>query len=215
MSIHDDTNDWRGNIVFFFSYGDDWLGKLCTRLVSWATHGPYVHCEIVYGQNVPDPITKKKLFPDAPESAWITIGAHSDGIHWGILPPHNGTNGQHNVWRMGSTRTINADPTPDNPKQIMPVEEERLLYALEWAKLHLNVRYGTLDIADQILDFLFPWNKVHLTEPDHFDCSNFAVAFLEKAGIRLPASFTYPFNVSPNDLAEWYGYLPERKRVTL
>lgn len=207
---HSSTADWRGNIVFYFSYGDSWWEKLCTRLVAWATHGPYVHCEIVYGQNIPD---KKgiKLFPNEEDRRWITIGAHSDGIKFGLLPHHAGDDDTHRVWRMAQIQTVGTD----EQGKTIALEPERLAYALEWAKLHLDVSYGIADIVDQILDFVFPWNKVHVAEPDHFDCSNFAVAFMIEAGIRLPRSFTFPFNVSPNDLAEWFGYLPSRKRVKI
>lgn len=189
-----DLTDLRGNIVFYRSYGPSWQERMSTRLVQWATHGPYVHCEVVFGQN-----KGRKYFPYLPQERWLTIGAHADGIHMGIVPAN-----KNDQWEMAPTKNINGS-----------FEEPRLSSALLWAEKHLGVSYGVLDIVDQVIDFLFPWNKLHISEEDHYDCSNFAVACLIRAGVELPSSFTEPYNVSPNDLAEWYGLLPERQRIRL
>lgn len=198
---HEATDDWTGNLIFYQSYGTRWYDRLCTKLVQHFTHGPYVHCEIFYGKN-----TNRQYIATASESDWITIGAHSNGIKYGVFhasPDH--------LWQIVTIRTLNTDETGT----VLPLDRERLAYALQWAAMHLNVSYSWWDNVDQGLDILCPWNKIHLVERDHFNCSNFAAAFLLEAGIRLPRSFTFPFNVSPNDLAEWLGLLPERRRITL
>ena len=191
MAIHAATDDMRGNIVFFQSYGLSWWDRLCTRVVQQATRGPYVHCEIVYGKEA---------------DGWKTIGAMSSGIAYGHI-----SSTDHTAYTMTTIRTVNTD----EKGRVCALDEARLTYALLWADMHIGTSYGFIDNIDQGIDLVFPNNPVQLVQPNHFNCSNFVAAFLDKAGIRLPVSFTYPFNVSPNDLAEWFGLLPERKRIRL
>ena len=187
----------RGNIVFFFHYGESWWEKFLEWLVATKTHGPYVHVGFVIDKN---PNTGK----------WRIISAQSNGINYSDLdePLRDGKK----QWRMATLRTMNQD----NEGHVIPIDKERLTFALEWARMHLHVRYSMIDNMRQTMNILFPNNTFPtLTLPDRFNCSNFTVAFMDKAGIRLPRSFTYPFNTSPNDVAEWCGLLPWRKRIVV
>lgn len=189
MPIHAETDDMRGNIVFFYSYGQSLIERFLTRLVQWGTHGPFVHCEIICGK------TKT--------GQWQTIGAHANGISYGEL------SFDHTQYIITTIQTVNTD----QQRKVIPLNETRVANALIWAEIHQKMAYGWIDNVDQGIDLLFPNNPFQLVQVDHFNCSNFVAAFLDKAGIALPRSFTYPFNVSPNDLAEWFGLLPERKRI--
>jgi hypothetical protein len=174
-----------GNLVFYKSYGPDAYHQALTRLVQWGTHGPFVHVAIVVDDN-------KKL-----------IEASTKGIAYSALPKDM------TAYTMVQTATVNKDANG----KIIPLDPERLARAVEWAQSQINAGYGFLDIVTQGIDILAPWNMLQISQAGTYDCSNFAAAFLDKAGVWLPDNFKEPFNVSPNDLAEWYGLLPARQRV--
>lgn len=182
--------DYRGNIIFFTNYGPSLLEKITEKIVATKTHGPYVHCEIV----------ADKL----PNGRWRTIGAHASGIAYGTLPR------EPTAYRMADIHARNVDPTTN---RVTRLNEDALLYALEWARGYIGSSYSMIDNFTQAVDLLWASCPVHLTEPGHFNCSNFCTAFLDKAEVSLPKSFIYPFDTSPNDLAEWFGLLPNRKKI--
>jgi hypothetical protein len=174
-----------GNLVFFQSYGSSLYQQATTRLVQWGTKGQFVHVAIVI------------------DTENGCIEAANKGIRKALLP-HDRT-----TYTMVSTMTVNKDE-----KGIAhALDPDRLARAVEWALSQINVEYSYADIFSQAVDIIAPWNSLQLSKSGTYDCSNFATAFLDKAGVWLPDSFKEPYNVSPNDLAEWYGLLPERHRV--
>lgn len=178
-------DSYSGNVVFFQSYGTSWREQVLTHLVQSRTYGPYVHVAICLDRN------------------GLIIEAGPNGIAYSKLPTNP------TKYSMCTIQTVNVD---DQGKAVA-LDLDRLEKALLWAISHLGKSYGFLDLVDQAFNVIYPANTLHLAAADHFDCSNFACAFLDKAGIWLPSEFTYPFNVSPNDLAEWFGLLPLRRRI--
>lgn len=185
-----DITDWRGNIVFYQSYGTDWRSQLYTKAVQNFTHGPYVHCEIIYAKSA---------------IGWTTIGAHEKAIELAALP-HDPT-----AYTQCTIQTINQDANGNT----LPLEPVRLEKALEWAYSKLKTPYSNLDNLRKGITLIFPNLPFEVVVKDRYNCSNFVLAFLQEAGIELPPSFSYPFNASPNDIAEWLGLLRQRKRVTV
>lgn len=182
------NGDMRGNIVFYQSYGSDWWSQVCTKVVQKATHGPYVHCEIIYEQSA---------------ESWTTIGAHGKGIELAQLPTDP------TQYVMCTIQTVNTD----DAGRVIPLDQQRLTKALQWAYERLKTPYSRLDNFRKGVTLLFPNMPIEVVARDRYNCSNFVLAFLDKAGILLPPYFSYPFNASPNDLAEWFGLLPKRKRI--
>jgi hypothetical protein len=195
MGIHENTEDLTGSVVFFTSYGDSLNARFAAWSVRTFTHGPYVHVGFIINPR------------------GQVIQATSRGIVIENLPPQRkisiDSGKSMGLYQICDVRTKNVDMHGN----AHPIEPDRMAYALAWALEHEKVPYSWLDIVDQGFDVVAPWNRIHVVEADHFDCSNFTVAFLDKMGIPLPANFTYPWNVSPNDLAEWFGLLPMRGRI--
>lgn len=177
--------DNTGNLVFYKSYGTDMYHSAITRLVQWGTHGPFVHVAVVIDKNNG------------------LIEANVKGIRYSTLPKLI------TDYTMVATCTVNKD----EQGRVIPLDPERLARTVAWARSKINVEYGYLDILTQSIDILAPWNMIQVSKAGTYDCSNFATAFLDKAGVWLPDNFKEPYNVSPNDLAEFYGLLPARQRI--
>jgi hypothetical protein len=179
------TDLYTGNIVLYQSYGTSLRETMLTKLVQTCTNGPFVHAGIVLNEQ------------------GLTIEAGGQGIAYAKLPADRTKYTMCAIARMN----VNAKG------QVEPLDSERLARAVEWAVSLLKSSYGFLDLIDQGIDLIVPGNTLRLAQSNHYDCSNFCTAFLDKAGIWLPSGFAYPFNVSPNDLAEWFGLLPLRRRI--
>ena len=102
------------------------------------------------------------------------------------------------------------------PLDIQPIAliAPTMTQAVAWLEQQVGDPYGYVDLIDQALDVLIPSNTIIISQTGHYDCSNLATAFLNKAGVTLPQNFLPPYNVSPNDLAEFMGLLPQRKRIS-
>lgn len=174
-----------GNLVFFQSYGPSWFEQAKTKLVQRFTYGRFVHVAVMINET--DGIIESAL----------------NGIARRTLPKDMTS------YTMAQTATVNVD----SKGKAHPLDQDRLAEAVEWAIDQISVPYGYLDLAAQAIDIIAPWNTLQLTQSGHYDCSNFATVFLEKAGVWLPYTFKEPYNVSPNDLAEWMGLLPGRNRI--
>jgi hypothetical protein len=195
LGIHTNTEDMTGNIVFFTSYGGSMRAKLAAGAVRTFTHGPYVHVGVVLnpGMQVIQATSKGIVIADLPKQSYVQTDKEK----------------AMQLYQIVDIRTKNID----EEGKAHPIDPERLKRALSWAKRHEKVTYSWWDIIDQGFDVIAPWNTVHIVQSDHFDCSNFTAAYLDQLGIPLPPQFTYPWNVSPNDLAEWAGLLPMRGRI--
>lgn len=195
MGIHENTEDQTGNIVFFTSYGDSWYARFAAGAVREFTHGPIVHVGIILNpaRQVIQATSQGIVIANLPEQRQVIIDSKKTM----------------SLYQICDIKTKNVDAQG----RVHPLDPERLARALTWAKEHEKVSYSWWDIVAQGFDVVFPGNTLQLVQANHFDCSNFAVAFLDKCGITLPDNFTYPWNVSPNDLAEWFGLLPMRGRI--
>ena len=174
-----------GNLIFYQSYGASWLDQVKTKMVQRFTDGPYVHVAVMIDENVG------------------IIEASLKGIAKGNLPK------DHTSYTMAQTATVNID----SKGIARPLDPDRLSEAIQWAIRQINVPYGYLDIVSQAINIIAPWNTIQISQEGRPDCSNFAVMILDKAGVWLPDTFKEPYNVSPNDLAEWMGLLPGRNRI--
>lgn len=123
-----------------------------------------------------------------------TVGATLKGIGYGHVPPDPTT------YAMISLLAY-------DPFGSQQAWEKRLYAGAAWAKQQVGRAYGWLDIVDQGVDFLFPGNKIHMVDGDHWDCSDFVVRYLMVLGLPLPGSMQIPAAVSPNDLARFFGVL--------
>jgi hypothetical protein len=194
----DSSDDRTGAIVLYQDYGPGLSNQIATRAVQWATNGPYVHAAILIGN---------KFGGDPPYNSPDTlIEATTRGIAYGTLD-----NGRAEDITKRAVCTIWTLNQPDG--KVHTLKPENVQKGIEFLRKLIGRPYGWLDIVDQGLDKIWPSNTIQLTQPDHFDCSNLATAFLAIAGVNLPQSFTYPFNVSPNDLAEFFGLLPGRNKI--
>jgi uncharacterized protein YycO len=75
---------------------------------------------------------------------------------------------------------------------------------LQWAIAQEGKSYGWLDVVYQGIKFLFPNNKLQLSEDGHYDCSDFSVRYLQQAGVQLPPDYEDSYTVTPNDLARLF-----------
>jgi hypothetical protein len=180
-------NTWKyGDIVLFQSYGNSWYDKQTTKLVQEATHGPYVHVAIICAT-------------DGTSKAQI-IQANNQGISY------------EDIDAKTKCTVVSLRDFANNP----PLTEQRIKYALDGVVLlqKNHTPYSWLDIVDQGIRLLprsIPWWTVK--QANRFDCSNLAMWFLSSAGVLIPYGFDYPYDVSPNDIAEFLGLLPLRRQV--
>lgn len=179
-----------GNIVLIQSYGSTLAEQEAANIVKFATNGPYVHAAIII------------------DEALTIVEARLDGVHYGQLSTtSNGVPA--GSYQMCSIRTANKN----DRGTVIPLDIHALDRAIAWLRQQADSTdpYGWCDIADQGLDVLFGQNHPRVTQPGRFDCSNLATMFLFLCGVKLP--FAAPFDVSPNDLGEFFGLLPQRHRV--
>jgi hypothetical protein len=95
-----------------------------------------------------------------------------------------------------------------------PLDEGRISRALASIASMKGTPYSWLDIVDQgvrLLPRSIPW--WYVKQSDRFDCSNLAMFFLSNAGMEIPRVFSYPYDCSPNDIAEFFMLLPLRHQV--
>lgn len=184
------THDLRGNIVLFQSYGMTLAEEEAASIVKAVTYGPYVHAAII----VDDKLN--------------LIEARLDGIHRGVLlTKNNGTpSADYQICTIYSSNH-------DSNGRVTPIDSKAVDRAILWLEKQADADtpYGWCDIATQGLDWLLMGRKLIVEQPGRYDCSNLAAMFLAMCGVNLP--FPRPFDVSPNDLAEFFGLLPNRHRV--
>lgn len=114
---------------------------------------------------------------------------------------------------------IAVSATPINPKvfdviDMTEYESDRAIeLALAWCMVQRGKKYGWLDIAYQVLKFIFPNNPWQITQEGHWDCSDFVTRYIQKTGYPVPDSFSDPYKNTPNDIARIFQRLPARKMV--
>lgn len=184
------TGPMTGNIVLIQSYGNTVAEQEAANIVKWATDGPYVHAAVII------------------DEALNIVEARLDGVHYGKLATAN--NGVPiGSYQICAIRTANKDDSGT----VISLDLPTLNRAIAWLRQQADRQdaYGWCDIADQGLDVIFGQNHPRIVQQGRFDCSNLAATFLLLCGIKLP--FALPLDVSPNDLAEFFGLLPQRHRV--
>lgn len=184
------TGKYTGNIVLIQSYGSSLAEQEAATIVKWATNGPYVHAAVIIDESL------------------NIVEARTDGVHYGKLGTTDNGSPAAN-YQVCSIYTANRNDQGNT----IPLDIQALNHAVTWLDQQANAKdpYSWCDIADQGLDALFGQNHLRVTQPGRFDCSNLAAMFLFLCGIKLP--FKPPFDVSPNDLGEFFGLLPQRRKV--
>jgi uncharacterized protein YycO len=83
---------------------------------------------------------------------------------------------------------------------------------IEWVRAQVGKPYGWTDIISDGMKLLgLPW---YIREDGHYDCSDLAARYLEKAGYILPQEMSDNTNqISPNDLARLFGVLDAKGNV--
>jgi hypothetical protein len=183
---------FKGSIVLLQSYGTSFAELGETILVQRLTRGPYVHAAVLVDEQ------------------GTIIEARNDGVHRGRINNH--VNGAPSPLEKG--RAICSIWTANRDAQglVTALDERKVDDAIAWLEKQADAvdPYSWLDVVSQGFEQLFPGVPM-LAQPGRYDCSNLCAMFLFLAGVNIP--FKPPFEVCPNDLAQYFGLLPNRKEV--